>query len=87
LEALFAMNTMLDLYKATAERETGFWIDLPVATGQVVSRDEWLTRMKEDPEHFQIATLTDEELTGESTDGDGIIEHAVFVAWSDEKLQ
>jgi hypothetical protein len=81
------MNKTLDLYKATAERETGFWIDLPVATGQVVSRDEWLARMKEDPEHFQIATLTDEELTGQSTDGGEIIERAVFVAWSDEKLQ
>ena len=81
------MNKILDLYKATAERETGFWIDLPVATGHVVSRDEWLARMKEDPEHFQMATLTDEELAGESTDGGGNIERAVFVAWSDEKLQ
>ena len=81
------MNEILEIYKATAERETGFWIDLPIATGEVVSRDEWLIRMKEDPEHFQIATLTDEELTGRSTDGGHIIERAVFVAWSDEKLQ
>ena len=81
------MNKMLDLYEAIAERETGFWLDLPVATGQVVSRDEWLTRMKEDPEHFQIATLTDDELTGTPTNGGDIIERAVFVAWSDEKLQ
>jgi hypothetical protein len=31
------MNKMLDLYKAVAERETGFWIDMSIATGQVVS--------------------------------------------------
>lgn len=76
------MNKILDLYKAVAERETGFWIDLPVATGQVVSRDEWLARMKEDPEHFQLATLTDDESTGQSNDDGDVVEHAVFVAWS-----
>lgn len=80
------MDKILDLYTAVAERETGFWIDLPVATGQVVSRDEWLGRMKEDPEHFQLATLTDDESTGQSNSGSSIVEHAVFVAWSDEKL-
>lgn len=81
------MKKMLDLYRAVAERETGFWVDLPVATGQVVSRDEWLVRMKEDPEHFQLAALTDDESTGQSNDDDSIVEHAVFVAWLDEKLQ
>jgi hypothetical protein len=81
------MNKMLDLYKAVAERETGFWIDLPVRTGQVVSRDEWLARMKEDPKHFQLATLTDGDSTRQSNDGGGIVEHAVFVAWSNETLQ
>ena len=82
------MNKMLDLYSVVAERETGFWIDLPIATGRVVSRDEWMAQMKEDPEHFQLATLTNDELTGQSNDDDGgIVEHAVFVAWSDEKLQ
>ena len=77
---------MLDLYRAVAERETGFWIDLPVATGQVVSREEWLTQMKEDPEHFQIATLTNDELAVKSGDDGCIFERAVFVAWSDENL-
>ena len=78
---------MLDLYKAVAERETGFWTDLPVATGKSISRGEWLSLMKEDPDHFQLITLTAEELTGYSlADGD-VIERAVFVTWSDEKLQ
>ena len=81
------MNKMLDIYKAIAERQTGFWIDVPVATGQVVSREEWLTRMKEDPEHFQLATLTDEAASGKLTDGSDTVERAVFVAWADEKLQ
>ncbi len=76
---------MLAIYKAVAERETGFWIDLPVATGQLVSRDEWLKLMKDDPEHFQVATLTAEELTGYSMADDDIIERAVFVVWEDEK--
>lgn len=80
------MKKMLDLYRAVAERQTGFWVNLPVATGQVVSRDEWMARMKEDPDHFQLATLTDEESTGQPDDGCGVVEHAVFVAWSDEKL-
>lgn len=81
------MKKMLDLYKAVAESETGFWIDLPVATGKSVSRDEWLSLMKEDPNHFQLATLTTEELTGHSLADSDVIEHAVFVIWSDEKLQ
>ena len=60
---------------------------MPIATGKLVSRDEWLSLMKEDPEHFQLATFTAEELTGYSlADGD-VIERAVFVSWSDEKLQ
>lgn len=79
------MDKMLAIYKAVAERETGFWIDLPVATGQLVSRDEWLKLMKDDPEHFQVATLTAEELTGYSMADDDIIERAVFVVWEDEK--
>lgn len=81
------MNKMLELYKAVAERATGFWIYLPVDTGQVVSRDEWMAWMKEDPEHFQLATLTDDESIEQSNDGMRIVEHAVLVAWSDEKLQ
>ena len=80
------MNKMLDLYKAIAERETGFWINLPVATGESVCRAEWVSLMKEDPDHFQIATLTAEELTGYSTANADVIERAVFVTWSDEKL-
>jgi hypothetical protein len=81
------MNKMLYLYKAVAEPETGFWIDLPVATGQLVSRDEWMCLAKEDPDHFQIATFTAEELTGYSMDDDDVIERAVFVTWSNETLQ
>lgn len=81
------MNKMLELYRAVAERETGFWIDLPAPTGQVVSRDEWIARMQEDPEHFQLATLTGDESNRQPNGGVGIVEHAVFVAWSDEKLQ
>ena len=45
------MDTMLDLYQVIAERETGFWITLPVATGQTVSRDEWLRLNQADPDH------------------------------------
>lgn len=78
---------MLELYKAVAERATGFWINLPVATGQVVLRDEWMAWMKEDPEHFQLAMLTDNESIERPNDGMGTVEHAVLVAWSDEKLQ
>ena len=78
------MNKMLELYKVVAERETGFWVDLPVATAEKVARDEWLRMMEDDPEHFQLATLTAEELTGYSTADEDVIEHAVFVSWSDE---
>ncbi|MGJ9420654.1 hypothetical protein ACHAC9_23310 [Massilia sp. CMS3.1] len=81
------MNKMLELYKAVAERETGFWMDLPVSTGKSVSRDKWLSLMKEDPDHFQLATLTAEELTGYSLADSDVIERAVFVTWSDEMLQ
>jgi hypothetical protein len=78
------MGKMLHLYKVVAERETGFWIDLPVATGQATSRDEWLRMMEDDPKHFQLATLTAEELTGYSMADGGVIERAMFVTWSDE---
>ena len=80
------MNKMLELYKVVAERETGFWIGLPVATAETVPRDEWLRMMADDPEHFQLATLTAEELTGYSRANDDVIERAVFVSWSDEKV-
>ena len=80
------MNIMLDLYKAIAARDTGLWEGLPIATGKSVPRDEWLGLMKEDPDHFQLATLTAEELTGHSMDHRDLIERAVFVTWSDEML-
>jgi hypothetical protein len=82
-----SMDKMLELYKAVAERETGFWTDLPVATGQLVSRDEWLSLMEYDPHHFQIATLTREDLACDLlVDGD-IVERAVLVSWIDETFQ
>jgi hypothetical protein len=59
---------------------------LPVATGQTVSRDEWVRLMEEDPDHFQIAAFTAEELTGYSMDHEDLVERAVFVTWSDEQL-
>jgi len=81
------MDTMLDLYQVIAERETGFWITLPVATGQTVSRDEWLRLNQADPDHCQIiafapaARLLLQYMTDEV-----IVEHALAVTWSDETL-
>lgn len=71
------MDKMLDLYKVVAERETGFWVGLPIATGQTISRDEWLRMMEDDPEHFQLATFTAEELTRYSMSDEDVIERAV----------
>ena len=82
-----ASQQMLDYYTVTAERETGFWISLPAATGQVVARDEWLRLMEDDPEHFQLVTLTAEERTSYSMAPENVIERAVLVTWSDELLQ
>jgi hypothetical protein len=42
--------------------------------------------MEEDPDHCQIGSLTAEELTGYSMDHEDLIEWAVFVIWSDEKV-
>lgn len=81
------LDKMLDLYKAVAERETGFWLDLPVATGQLVARKEWLRMAESDPEHFQLASITADGLTSYSTTDEDGIERAVFVRWSDEQLQ
>lgn len=81
-----AMYKMLDLYRAVAEPDTGFWITVPVPAGQSVSRDEWTKLMHEDPDHFQIANLTAEELTGYSMDHADLVERAVFVTRSDELL-
>jgi hypothetical protein len=80
------MDKMLDLYKAIAERDSGLWVGLPMPTGRTVSRDEWVRLMEEDPDHFQIATLTADELTGYSMDHEDLIERAVFVTWSDEQM-
>ena len=81
------MDRLLDYYTVTAERETGFWIGLPFATGKTVARAEWLSLMDDDPDHFQLVALTAEELTGYSTADEDVIERAVFVTWSDEMLQ
>ena len=81
------MDRMLDYYTVTAERDSGFWLGLPMQTGRQVSRTEWLHLTTEDPEHFQLAELTAAELSGCATDDDErLIEHAVFVTWSDENV-
>jgi hypothetical protein len=81
------MDTMLDLYQVIAERETGFWITLPVATGQTVSRDEWLRLNQADPDHCQIiAFAPDAGLPLQSMTDEIIVEHALAVTWSDETL-
>jgi len=81
------MDKRLDYYSVIADRETGFWVGLPVATGLTVAREEWLRLMENDPDHFQLVTLTAEDLTRYSTAPEDVIEHAVFVTWSDEMLQ
>lgn len=82
-----AMKKQLDYYTVTADRETGFWVGIPVATGKSVERDEWLRLMADDPEHFQLVTLTAEEQTRYSQKMEDVVERAVFVAWSDEQMQ
>ncbi len=82
------MSKLLDYYTVTAERGTGFWVGLPIATGKNVARSEWLSLMDNDPDHFQLAALTAAELTGCLTEDDEVfIELAVLVTWSDEMLQ
>jgi hypothetical protein len=81
------MDKRLDYYTVTADRETGFWIGLPIATGKTVARDEWLRLMADDPEHFQLVTLTAEEQTRYSQGIEDVIERAIFVTWSDEQVQ
>jgi len=82
------MDKLLDYYTVTAERDSGFWIGLPVATGKNVGRSEWQSLMDDDPDHFQLAELTAAELTGCPTEDDEVlVERAVFVTWSDEMLQ
>ena len=81
------MGKLLEYYTVTAERETGFWVGLPFATGKTVARAEWLSLMEGDPDHFHLVMLTAEDLTGYSMAADEVIEHAVFVIWSDELLR
>lgn len=81
------MKRMLGLFKAVAERESGFWIDVPVDTGRSVSREEWMSLMSQDPDHFQLATFTADEWTGCPAANGEAIELAVLVTWSDENLQ
>lgn len=81
------MDTMLDLYKVIAERETGFWITLPVPTGQTVSREEWLRLNQADPEHCQIIAFAPEaEPTLHPMADEVVIEQALAVQWTDETL-
>jgi len=81
------MSKILEYYMVMAERHTGFWIGLPLATGKTVAREEWLRLMKEDPEHFHLVEIRPEEQTGYSHGIENVIEHAVFVTWSDEQVQ
>lgn len=82
------MDKLLNYYTVTADRDSGFWIGSPAATGKSVGRSEWLSLMDDDPDHFQLAALTAAELTGCPTEDDeALVEHAVFVIWSDEMLQ
>jgi hypothetical protein len=81
------MDKLLDYYTVKADRDSGFWIGLPAATGQSVRRSDWLSLMDDDPDHFQLAALTAAELTGCPTEDDeAFVEQAVFVTWSDEML-
>lgn len=82
-----ATDKPLDYYTVTVERDTGLWIGLRLATGKTVDRDEWLRLMEDDPEHFQLLTLTTEELTNYSMALEDVLERAVFVMWSDEQRQ
>jgi hypothetical protein len=81
------MDKLLDYYTVTAERNSGFWIGLPAFTGKTVAREEWLQHMAQDPEHFQLITLTAEVQTNYSMAPEDVIERAVFVTWSDEAIQ
>lgn len=80
------MEEVLHYYTVTVERDTGFWVELPVSIGKTVTRVERLSLMDDDPDHFQLVTLTAEELTGYSMADEDVIERAVFVTWSDELL-
>lgn len=81
------MGEMLDHYQVRAERETGFWVDLPVATGRTVSRDEWLRLQQDDPQRFQVITIDPEDQPLHYRRLGRIIEFAVTVTWADELLQ
>ena len=83
---MLATEKLLDYYTVTADRGTGFWVGLPAVTGKTVGRAEWLSLMEEDPDYFQLVTLTPEELTRYSMADEDVIERAVFVTWSDEML-
>lgn len=80
----WTLDRLLDYYTVTAERETGFWIGLQYAVGKTVARKEWLLYIEEDPKHFQLVTLTAEELTGYSSAPEDVNEPALFFTWSDE---
>ncbi|MCC2963072.1 hypothetical protein LK540_21800 [Massilia sp. IC2-278] len=86
------MAKRLEHYVVIAERETGFWLTLPAPTGKTVARDDWLKLNDEDPEHFQLISLSlDAHLPPQLMPNEAItqvvIEQAVFVMWSDEVLQ
>jgi len=81
------MDTMLDHYRVVAERESGFWITLPVPTGQTVSREDWMRWNHDDPDHFQIIAFAPEaELPLQSIENESVVEHALSVTWEDELL-
>jgi len=86
------MADRLEHFVVVAERETGFWIGIPAATGITVARDEWMKLNESDPEHFQLVSLSLDahlppQLGLDEKVVQVVIEQAVFVLWSDEVLQ
>ena len=80
------MDNLLAYYTVTAEPDSGFWIGQPVRTGETVRRSEWLRLMEQDPDHFELVTLTPEDLGRYEIASDKVIELAVFVTRSNEQL-
>jgi hypothetical protein len=81
------MDKMLKHFRVVAERDTGFWITLPVPTGLEISREEWLNLQRKDPDHFQILEIAaDAELSAQSPTSGQSIEYALSISWPDEKI-
>lgn len=83
------MEKVMELYTVISETGSGFWINLPVFTGQTVLRDEWLRLHRADPYHFQMITFaSNDDLPRQSMSTyEVVIERALRVTWSDEVSQ